>query len=304
MALDMRIGINGAGSLNNLDEVIAGARRAEADGFDSFWIAQIFGVDALTAFAVAGREVPRIELGTAVVPTFPRHPMMLAGQALTTQAATGGRLTLGIGLSHQIVVEHMWGYSWDKPVRHMREYLDALLPMLRGEQVALTGDDVVCHGGVEVANADAPPVLVAALGAQMLKVAGERGCGTITWCTGERTLAEHVVPKLTAAAEAGGHGRPRVVAGLPVVVTSDPDAARAHTAELLVVYGGLPSYRAMLDLEGVDGPEEVGIFGDEEYVAAALGRLADTGVTDFGAVISATSAEDHERTWNLLRQLR
>ena len=303
MSTNMRIGINGAGSLNSLDEVVEGARKAEADGFHSFWIAQIFGVDALTALAVAGREVPRIELGTAVVPTFPRHPMMLAGQALTTQVASGNRLALGIGLSHQIVVEAMWGYSWEKPVRHMREYLDALLPMLRGEQVAVTGEDVYSHGGVDIHGAEAPQVLVAALGAQMLKVAGERGCGTITWCTGAKTLAEHVVPKITAAAEAGGHGRPRVVADLPVVVTADPDGTRDAANELLVIYGGLPSYRAMLDLEGVEGPADVGIYGDEAHVTAELQRLADAGVTDFGAVIAAQNAEDHQRTWDLLKSL-
>ncbi len=304
MSSGMRIGINGAGNLNNLNDVVEAAQKAEAAGFDSFWIAQIFGVDALTALAIAGREVPRIELGTAVVPTFPRHPMMLAGQALTTQAASEGRLALGIGLSHQIVVEHMWGYSWEKPVRHMREYLDALLPMLKGEQVAMTGEDIYCHGGVEVNNATAPDVLVAALGAQMLKITGERGCGTITWCTGEKVLATHVVPRLTEAAETGGHGAPRIVAGLPIAVTADPEGTRASIAEMLVVYGGLPSYRAMLDMEGVEGPADVGILGDEDHVAAAVARLADSGVTDLAAVIATTNAEDYDRTWELLRQLR
>ncbi|MFM7069655.1 MAG: TIGR03564 family F420-dependent LLM class oxidoreductase, partial [Actinomycetes bacterium] len=242
MGIGLRIGINGAGGLNRLDDVIAGARRAASDGFDSFWIAQIFGVDALTALSVAGREVPGIELGTAVVPTYPRHPMMLASQALTAQAATGNRLVLGIGLSHQVVVEHMWGYSFDRPVRHMREYLDALLPLLRGEAAGISGESVYCHGAVEVYDVEPPEVLVAALGAQMLKVAGERGCGTVTWCTGLRVLADHVVPRLTAAAAAGGHDAPRVVADLPVVVTDNVAATIEATNELLAVYGGLASY--------------------------------------------------------------
>lgn len=299
----MKIGINGTGSLQTLDELVAAVRRAEADGFDSFWIAQIFGLDALTALAVAGQQVERIELGTAVVPTFPRHPMMLAGQALTVQQAIGDRLALGIGLSHRVVVEDLWGFSYDKPVRHLREYLDALLPLLAGESVAVHGEDLTCVGGLDITDAAAPEVVVAALGAQMLKLAGARGCGTITWCTGERTLAEHVVPRITAAAEAAGHARPRVVAGLPVCVTADPDATRALVAEQLALYGGLPSYRAMLDLEGVDGPADVAILGDEATVTAALGRLRDAGVTDLSAVIAARSAEDHERTWQLLRSL-
>lgn len=302
--MDMRIGINGTGSLSTLDQVIEAARRAEADGFDSFWIAQIFGLDALTALAVVGREVDRIELGTAVVPTFPRHPMMLAGQALTVQSAIGDRLALGIGLSHQIVIEDLWGYSYAKPVRHMREYLEALLPLLRGESVAVTGEDITCIGSLDIAGAAAPDVIVAALGAQMLKLAGSTGCGTITWCTGERALIDHVVPRITAAAEAAGHPAPRIVAGLPVCVTADPDAARTLVAEQLAVYGGLPSYRAMLDLEGAAGPADVAIVGDEEQVAAQLQRLSDGGVTEFSAVIAAPDAEDRDRTWQLLRSLR
>lgn len=299
----MRIGINGTGSLATLDDLVTAVRRAEADGFDSFWIAQIFGVDALTALAVAGQQVGRIELGTAVVPTFPRHPMMLAGQALTVQQATGDRLALGIGLSHRIVVEDLWGYSYDKPVRHLREYLEALLPLLRGESVAVTGEDITCIGSLDITGAAAPDVIVAALGAQMLKLAGSTGCGTITWCTGERTLAEHVVPRITAAADAADQPSPRVVAGLPVCVTADPEGARALVAEQLALYGGLPSYRAMLDMEGVDGPADVAIIGDEDQVGAAIGRLADAGVTELSAVIAAPSSEDHERTWQLLRSL-
>lgn len=299
----MRIGINGTGSLATLDDLVTAVRRAEADGFDSFWIAQIFGVDALTALAVAGQQVGRIELGTAVVPTFPRHPMMLAGQALTVQQATGDRLALGIGLSHRIVVEDLWGYSYDKPVRHLREYLEALLPLLRGESVAVTGEDITCIGSLDITGAAAPDVIVAALGAQMLKLAGSTGCGTITWCTGERTLAEHVVPRITAAADAADRPSPRVVAGLPVCVTADPDGARALVAEQLALYGGLPSYRAMLDMEGVDGPADVAIIGDEDHVSSAVGRLADAGVTELSAVIAAPSPEDHERTWQLLRSL-
>ena len=299
----MRIGINGTGSLAMLDDLVTAVRRAEADGFDSFWIAQIFGVDALTALAVAGQQVGRIELGTAVVPTFPRHPMMLAGQALTVQQATGDRLALGIGLSHRIVVEDLWGYSYDKPVRHLREYLEALLPLLRGESVAVTGEDITCIGSLDITGAAAPDVIAAALGAQMLKLAGSTGCGTITWCTGERTLAEHVVPRITAAADAADRPSPRVVAGLPVCVTADPDGARALVAEQLALYGGLPSYRAMLDMEGVDGPADVAIIGDEDHVSSAVGRLADAGVTELSAVIAAPSPEDHERTWQLLRSL-
>ncbi len=300
----MRIGINGTGSVATLGQLQELAARAEADGFDSFWLAQIFGLDALTALAVVGSQVDRIELGTAVVPTFPRHPMMLAGQALTVQAATGGRLALGIGLSHQVVVEGMWGYSYDKPVRHLREYLDALLPLLRGESVSVSGEDVTAIGRLDIRGVEAPDVIIAALGAQMLRLAGSRGCGTITWCTGERALLDHVVPRITAAADAAGQPRPRVVASLPICVTDDVDRARSLVAEQLALYGGLPSYRAMLDLEGVDDPSDIAILGDEQHVTDVLRRLGDGGVTEFAAAITAPDGEEHERTWQLLRSLR
>ena len=303
MSIGMRIGINGTGSLATLDDVVTAARRAEADGFDSFWIAQIFGVDALTALALVGHEVPRIELGTAVVPTYPRHPMMLAGQALTVQLATGDRLALGIGLSHQVVIESLWGYSYAKPVRHMREYLESLLPLLRGESVDVHGEDITCVGALDVAGAAAPDVIVAALGPQMLKLAGSRGCGTITWCTGERALLDHVVPRITAAAETAGHAAPRIVAGLPICVTADAESAHAVVAEQFALYGGLPSYRAMLDLDGADGPADIAITGDETPVEAALRRLVDGGVTEFSAVIAAANPEDRRRTWELLKSM-
>lgn len=277
----MRIGI--FTSDDNLTTLVERATRAEADGFDSFWVPQIFGVDALSALTLIGATVPRIELGTAVVPTFPRHPMALAGQALTVSAASGGRLTLGIGLSHQVVVEGMWGYSFDKPVRHMREYLTALVPLCAGEEVSFSGETVTARGAIRIEEAPPVPVMVAALGPAMLKAAAELATGTITWMTGAKTLAEHTVPTLTAAADAAGTGAVRVVATLPVAVTNDVDAARERAARVFAVYDQLPSYRAMLDREGAGGPADVAIVGDEATVRAEIERLRSAGVTDFVA---------------------
>src|SRR5450432_1539766 len=121
------------------DRLTEQAKRAADDGFASAWMNNIFGLDALTALAVVGRQVPGIELGTAVVPTYPRHPAVLAQQALTVAAAIGGRLTLGIGLSHKIVIDDMYGYDFGQPVRHMREYLAVLLPLLEGQPAAFRG---------------------------------------------------------------------------------------------------------------------------------------------------------------------
>ena len=222
----MRMGIF-AGSINDgtIDQVVADARRAEEDGFASFWVPQIFGHDALTALAIVGREVPRIELGTSVVPTFPRHPMVLAQQALTVNAASGGRLCLGIGLSHKIVIENMMGLSYDKPVRHLREYLDVLSPLSRGEAVSVDGEMYRTHGRAQLPGSSPFPILVAALGEQMLNLTARLADGTITWCTGPATLASHIVPTITTAAEQAGRPAPRIVAALPVCVTSDAGGA-------------------------------------------------------------------------------
>jgi 5,10-methylenetetrahydromethanopterin reductase len=300
----MRYGVF-SGSINDgtVDDVVAEARQAEADGFASFWTAQIFGHDALTVLAIVGREVPRIELGTSVVPTYPRHPMMLAQQALSVNAAAGGRLCLGIGLSHQIVIESMLGMSFAKPVRHLREYLSVLGPLSRGEPVAFSGEDYRVNATVSVKGAGPFPIVVAALGPQMLKAAGELADGTLTWCTGPTTLADHTVPTIKAAAEAAGRAAPRVIAALPVCVTDDVAAVHDRTAAALTVYGQLPSYRAMLDREGVDGAADLGIFGPADEVVDRIRALEGIGVTDFAAVEVAAGASERAATRDALRQL-
>ncbi|HKY68622.1 MAG TPA: TIGR03564 family F420-dependent LLM class oxidoreductase, partial [Acidimicrobiales bacterium] len=218
----MRYGLT-LDSSHPLDEVVGQVQRAADAGFASVSASQIFGYDALTLLAVAGQRVPGIELVTGVVPTYPRHPIMLAAQALTVQAATGGRLTLGIGLSHKVVIENMFGHSFDRPARHMREYLSALVPLLHGEQVAVRGETLTAAtmGPLDI-DAPAPPVLVAALGPRLLELAGAVADGTVLWMTGRDTVASHVVPKLSAAAEAAGRPAPRVVCALPIAVTADP----------------------------------------------------------------------------------
>src|ERR1022692_4238691 len=281
----MRIGVSiaepkGPDPFNNLNEQL---QRAADDGFASAWMNNIFGLDALTALAVAGSRVPGIELGTAVVPTYPRHPAVLAQQALTVAAATGGRLTLGIGLSQKIVIEDMYVYDFTQPIRHMREYLAVLLPLLDGQPVAFRGETLSGHIALSTPAPGRVPVLLAALGPRMLRLAGEQAEGTVLWMTGPATVREHIVPEITAAAKAAGRPSPRVVCILPVCVTDDPDGARARAAKVFAIYGDLPSYRAMLDREGAAGPGDVALVGDEDAVAAQLSGLAGAGVTDFVA---------------------
>jgi 5,10-methylenetetrahydromethanopterin reductase len=288
----MRIGMfGGTDASRTLDSLIVDAQRAEEAGFASYWLPQIFGFDAMTALAVIGREVARIELGTAVVPTYPRHPMATAQQALTTQAATGGRFVLGIGLSHQIVIEHMFGYSFERPARHMREYLEILMPLVHGEAVSVSGETVSANGNLTVAGATPCPVLLAALAPRMLQLAGAVADGTITWMTGPSTLTDHTIPTITKAASDAGRSAPRVCASLPVCVTDDAAAARTRAAEEFSIYSSLPSYRAMLDREGAAGPADVAIVGDAATIRAAVSQLADIGVTDFAPALFGSRDE-------------
>jgi 5,10-methylenetetrahydromethanopterin reductase len=301
----MRIGISAveAGEAQALGMLADQIRRAADDGFASVWVANIFGLEALTALAVAGSQVPGIELGTAVVPTYPRHPAVLAQQALTTALAVGpGRLALGIGLSHKVVIEDMYGYSFDRPARHMREYLSVLRPLLEGTAVSVDGSTLSAHIGLSTPRAGRVPVLLAAMAPRMLALAGEQADGTVLWMTGPATVRDYVVPAITAAAGAAGRPSPRIVCSLPVAVTSDPAAARATANQELAIYGQLPSYRAMLDKEGAAGPGDVAVVGNEDQVAAQVRALAEAGVTDFVAVEIARGA-DRERTRSLLKKL-
>ena len=300
----MRIGVSlrdpsGPSPMTVLREEL---QRAADDRFASAWMSNIFGVDALTALAVAGNGVPGIEVGTAVVPTYARHPAALAQQARTVAAAVDGRLVLGIGLSHKIVIEDMFGYDFGRPILHMREYLAVLLPLLDKQPVSFSGATVRANIGLTTPSPGRVPVVVAALGAQMLRLAGEQTDGTILWMTGPATVRDHIVPVITAAAENAGRPSPRVVCILPVCVTDDPDRARERAARVFAIYGDLPSYRAMLDREGAAGPADVAIVGDEDAVAAQIGSLAEAGVTDFVAGEYTTGAEG-ARTRAFLRTL-
>jgi F420-dependent oxidoreductase-like protein len=287
-----------------IDGVITNLAKLRDEGFRRVWMAQMpFDADLLTVLAVAFREVDTIEVGSGVLPIQNQHPMLLAQRALTLNAIAGGRFLLGLGMTHQAVTETMWGIPWDKPLRRMREYLDGLQPLLAGGQADAVGETVTTRGALQIPGAPAPEVYLAALGPQMLGLAGRRTAGTLTWMTGPKTLVDHVGPALRqAAAEAG---RPetavRVAASLPVAVTDDVAGLRAQAAEQFAMYGHLPSYRAMLDREGYAGPEDAAIIGDENTVSERLDELAKAGVDEFAAVTFDASPEGRERTRALLR---
>ena len=281
--------------------ITAMAKRAEAAGFDSLWMAHIRSLDAVSALTVAGIETSSIELGTAVTPIYPHHPMALAQQALTAAQACDGRFVLGIGVSHKIVVEGMLGMSYDKPAKYMRDYLGALTPLLNGEITNYEGEQFTVTGlQIDMPGVSAPSLIIAALGPVMLRMAGALADGTNTWMVGPKTLQSHIAPALATAAADAGRPVPRIIAGFPVVLTSNIEDAREKLRVGLEIYGQLPSYRAMLDREGVEGPEDLALIGDEKVLAEGIERIRDAGVTDFNAAIMDTENGAFERTFEFL----
>ena len=295
--------LRGSATGSPVDEFIRDLAELRDEGFRRVWVTQLpWDPDILTVSAVALREVDGVESATGVVPIQNQHPMQLAARALTVSLISGGRFTLGLGMTHRMVTEGMWGIPYDKPVRRLNEYLDGLLPLLSGRPADATGETVATRGALQIA-APAPLVYVAALGPQLLRVAGRRTAGTMTWMTGPKTLAEHIGPALRqAAADAGRpEGDVRVAASLPVAVTDDVEGARARAAVEFAMYGQLPSYRAMLDREGAAAPEDVVLIGDEATVAQRLDELRAGGVDEFIGFPFDSSAEGRARTRALLR---
>lgn len=302
----MRIGLTGgAGSV---DRMIEQAQRAEADGFSSLWYASAIGGDPLVAMALAGRATQRIELGTAVLQTYTSHPVLMANRAASVAAAMNRPgFTLGVGPSHRPAIEDAYGLSYATPGRHTEEYVSILTRLLAGDEVAHDGAEFRVHSGARGPGAAvAVPVLVSALAPRLLRVAGELADGTVLWMAPTRAVAEHVVPRITRAAEAAGRPSPRVVAGLPVAVHDDEAEARQTAGRLFANYGVLPNYRRILDRGGAAGPAEAAIVGDEAAVTRQFEQLFEAGATDVWAAIFPVgddAAASRSRTRALLREL-
>lgn len=302
----MRIGWN-SGAIGRpdarLQDLVDEAKTAESQGFSFYSLANIFGHDAIGALTVIGRETERIQTLTAVVPSPPRHPHSIAQQAITCQAASEGRFSLGIGLSHQIVIESLFGLSYKRPAAQMRDYLEVLAPLLRGEPASYQGDFQQVNAQIQTGDGTPVPVLVAALGPKMLEVTGRLAAGTITWMTGVKTLGGFTVPTLRGAAEAAGNPEPRIVASLPISLARDPSAAKEFAGKMFQMYGTLPSYRAMLDREGAESPGDVAVVGDEASIRGQLRSLADAGVTEFSAACFPAEDGAVERTTGFLQSV-
>lgn len=289
----MRIGtmLSMPGDNSGVTALVERAAAAEAAGFASVWLPQVFTIDALTILALAGAATRTIELGTGVVPTYPRHPIALATQALTVQDATRNRLALGIGLSHKFVIEDMFGLDYSKPIPHMKDYLTILNGLLAGERVQHKGAEYAVSVQVAVPGTKRPPVIVAALGPAMLKLCGRLADGTLTWMGGIDYLRDIAIPTMSAAATAAKRAAPRFVAMVPTLLTANVAAGRDAVNTTFAMYGQVPSYRATLDRGGASNPADVAVIGNEAAIEAGMKAYANVGVTDFVAVVPMNAPE-------------
>ena len=287
----------------DVEALVDDARRAAADGMASYWVGQQFDWDAFSLLATIAREVPEIELGTAVTHLWTAFPAHMAQQAMSLHVLSGGRFTLGLGLEHEWVMRQMWGLDWHRPVARFEEYLDVVTSLLWTGSVDHHGEFYdVQTAFLRFAPDPDMQVVLAALGPRMLRLAGTRASGTVTWMTGPRTLERHIVPSIRAAAEAAGRPAPRVVALLPVAVTGAVGAMRATVADAMALYQRMPSYQAVLEREGAETAGDIGILGSRGEVEDALGRLAEAGATDLGAILFGDE-DERAATRELLSEL-
>lgn len=300
----MRIGLTGGGA--SVDRIVAQARQAEADGFTTLWYASEVCGDPLVAMAIAGSQTSAIELGTAVLQTYPCHPLLQAKRVVSVVDAMGRPgFTLGIGPSHEPLIRGVYGLSYDHPGRHTEEYVQVLTALLAGRDVDFDGQDFSVHAhGRGVIPAQQVPVLLAALGPRLLRVAGEIADGVVLWMASARAIEAHVIPRLHAAA--AGRPAPRVVAGLPVAVDDDVAEARAAAVTSSSMYSGMANYQRILAIGGQADPASAAVVGGETSVRTQLQSLLDAGATDIWAAVFPVGDDKRasmRRTTDLLREL-
>jgi F420-dependent oxidoreductase-like protein len=299
MRIGLMIGPEKGRYRHKVAQLVADAEAAERDGFTSIWIPQIPGdFDALTAITLMGRATERIELGTAVLPIQTRHPIAMAQEVLSVQAVCEGRFTLGLGTSHHWVIEGMLGLPYERPARQMRNYLEVLNAALGGPgSVDVENDQYRVHSPMDVTDVRPNPVLLAALGPVMLRLAGEHASGTILWMADERAVAEHVVPRIGKAAAEAGRPTPRVIAGIPVALcpNDEVDDARARANRVLGHAEFCPNYQRLLDRGDATDVGDILAAGNESAVVGRLRAFRDAGVTDLAVRVLALGPDREAR---------
>lgn len=307
MHIGMGIGRDILGTPVPPADIVAEAVQAEAEGFASAWTVHFTrGVDALSVLAVAGTQTSHIDLAVGIVPSYPRHPFALAQQAATTQALCGGRLTLGVGVSHRPVIEGIHGLNYHRPAAHMREYLWVLGPLLRDGAVSFQGEFFKVEGAFTVPGTSPVSVVVGALSPKMVRVAGECADGAVTWLAGPRILKNDIVPALARAAADAGRPPPRVIAAVPVAVCDDADDGRAAAEQVFGRYGGMENYQRLFAREGVASPGATAVLGSESEVEKQLSAFAEAGATELWPTVfpvGNNSDASLKRTRALLAEL-
>jgi len=314
MRLGLMVGPERRQYATKVERIQSLVRWAEDAGLSSVWLPQIPDeFDVLTMAAIAGLATSRIEIGTAIVPIQPRHPIALAQQALTVQAICEGRLALGLGVSHHWIMEEMLGIPYEKPARTMECYLDVLEQAFAGPgPIDVENEQFSIHNPLDITDIKRTTVLLAALGPRMLKMAGERADGTSLWLADERAIASHVVPSITKAAEDAGRPAPRVLAGIPVCLcrSDEVDDAIEQTNRVLSEAEISPNYQKLLDMGDASSIGDIAAVGDEAAVERRLRSYAEAGVTDISSrVVPLGSNRDEamasaQRTRELLASLQ
>lgn len=305
----------------SLEAAVERVRLAESLGYEAVYVTHLAGRESLTVVTAYALATERIRVGTGVVPIYSRTPATMAQTAATIDDLSGGRLDLGLGVSHRPVVEGWHGQTIDRPVAEMREYVAIVRAILRGEDPP-AGEK--WRTGFRLAGLDPRPdvrIYVAALSPAMLRLAGEIADGTILWLCNANYVRDVVVPEVTAGRERAGKPLEGfdIVPAVPSALTDDPGAARASLRRDLIPYFGLPFYRAMIersgfgsDIEAFDAAasggdmeamtaaisdgflEVLSAIGDEREMASGLRRYTDAGATSPG--VGPVARTDFEAT--------
>jgi F420-dependent oxidoreductase-like protein len=260
----------------SLEQAVSRVKLAEELGFEAAYVTHIAGRDSLTVLAHYAAHTSKIRLGTGVIPIYTRVPASMAQTAATVDEISGGRLDLGLGVSHKPVVEGWFGQTIDKPVSEMREYVAIVRAILRGEDPP-PGEK--WQTGFHLSGLEPRPelpVLVAALSPRMLRLAGEIADGAVLWLCNPSYIRDVAVPEIAAGREKAGKTMDGfdLVAAVPSALTDDVDAAYGSMRRDLLTYFSLPFYRAMIERSGfgddIAAFDEAAGRGDAEAMQAAI----------------------------------
>ena len=268
-------------AVRTLDESVRRAQAAERLGYESVWTRQLPGErDAALVLAAYAMHTERIKLGTGVLPVYTRHPSAMAQMAATLDELSGGRFILGIGVSHKVTVEGMWGLHLEHPVDAMREYVTIVRSIVRDGQVAFEGRHFTARVAYSGPRRADMPLMISAVNPRMLELAGEVADGVVLYMCGPEYINDEVLPALRRGREKAGKSMAgfEVVAGIDACVTSDRTAALGVYQKTLDRYASLPYYRRAMEAGHFDA-DNLAAIGDATQVRDAIARYREAGVT-------------------------